>query len=211
MENGQFFYHCPLSIVHCQLTKLGKVIIFSAPSGAGKSTLVGELLRRFPQMEFSVSATCRAPRGEERNGCEYWFLTPDEFAKAVGEGRFVEWQEVYPGTCYGTLRSEVERIWAKGNTIVFDVDAFGGVNLKRIFGDDACSIFVMPPSVEELRRRLVARGTDMPEVIEERMKKAALELAQAPLFDHTVVNDCFDDALAQTIEIVRNFIEIDNH
>ena len=134
---------------------MGKVVIFSAPSGSGKTTIVRELLKRFPQFEFSVSATSRAPRGCERHGCDYHFMTHEEFMQAVAENRFVEWEEVYKGTCYGTLRSEVERIWAKGNIIVFDVDVIGGINLKRIFGGDACSIFVMPPSVEELRRRLV--------------------------------------------------------
>ena len=138
---------------------MGKVIIFSAPSGSGKTTIVRELLKRFPQFEFSVSATSRAPRGCERHGCDYHFMTHEEFMRAVAENRFVEWEEVYQGTCYGTLRSEVERIWAKGNIIVFDVDVIGGINLKRIFGDDACSIFVMPPSIGELRRRLVCRGT----------------------------------------------------
>ena len=150
---------------------MGKVVIFSAPSGSGKTTIVRELLKRFPQFEFSVSATSRAPRGCERHGCDYHFMTHEEFMQAVAENRFVEWEEVYKGTCYGTLRSEVERIWAKGNIIVFDVDVIGGINLKRIFGGDACSIFVMPPSVEELRRRLEGRGTDAPEVIERRVAK----------------------------------------
>ena len=147
---------------------MGKVIIFSAPSGSGKTTIVRHLLERYPQLEFSVSATSRAPRGQERDGVDYYFLSQEEFAKAVAENRFVEWEEVYKGTCYGTLRSEVERIWAKGHVIVFDVDVIGGINLKRIFGDDACSVFIMPPSIEELRRRLVGRGTDAPEVIERR-------------------------------------------
>ena len=118
---------------------MGKVIIFSAPSGSGKTTIVRHLLERYPQLEFSISATSRAPRGQERDGVDYYFLSQEEFMKAVAENRFVEWEEVYKGTCYGTLRSEVERIWAKGHVIVFDVDVIGGINLKRIFGDDACS------------------------------------------------------------------------
>ena len=138
--------------------KNGKIIIFSAPSGSGKSTLIGHLLKRFPQLEFSISATSRAPRGSEVNGKEYYFLTNEEFKNKVAAGEFVEWEEVYAGTCYGTLRSELKRIWDKGHVIVFDVDVKGGVNLKKIFGDDALSIFIMPPSVEELRRRLEKRG-----------------------------------------------------
>jgi guanylate kinase len=177
---------------------MGKVIIFSAPSGAGKTTIVRELLQHFPQFEFSVSATSRAPRGTERDGVDYYFLTP--------EARFVEWEEVYKGTCYGTLRSEVERIWAKGHVIVFDVDVMGGLNLKRIFGADACSIFIMPPSIEELRRRLVGRATDAPEVIERRVAKAEFELTKAPGFDHVVVNDVLEDAVRETTRIVEQFI-----
>lgn len=185
---------------------MGKVIIFSAPSGAGKTTIVREMLRRFPQFEFSVSATSRAPRGTERDGVDYYFLTPEAFAEAVAEERFVEWEEVYKGTCYGTLRSEVERIWARGNVIVFDVDVMGGLNLKRIFGADACSVFIMPPSIEELRRRLVARATDAPEVIERRVAKAEFELSKAPGFDHVVVNDVLEDAVRETAAIVERFI-----
>ena len=150
---------------------MGKLVIFSAPSGSGKTTIVRELLSRFPQFEFSVSATSRAPRGAERDGIDYFFLSPEAFRQAVREDRFVEWEEVYEGTCYGTLRSEVERIWAKGNVIVFDVDVIGGLNLKRIFGNDACAIFVMPPSIEVLRQRLVSRDTDAPEVIDRRVAK----------------------------------------
>lgn len=184
---------------------MGKVIIFSAPSGSGKTTIVRELLHRYPQLEFSISATSRAPRGEERNGVDYYFLSPEEFARAVSEGRFVEWQEVYKGTCYGTLRSEVERIWEKGHVIVFDVDVLGGINLKRIFGKDACSIFIQAPSVEELRRRLVSRGTDAPEAIERRVAKAEFELTKAPEFDHVVVNDRLDDAVAGACAILDEF------
>lgn len=185
---------------------MGKVIIFSAPSGSGKTTIVHRLLERYPQLEFSISATSRAPRGAERDGVDYYFLSQEAFAAAVAEGRFVEWEEVYKGTCYGTLRSEVERIWQKGHVIVFDVDVLGGINLKRIFGQDACSVFIMPPSVEELRRRLEGRGTDSPEAIDRRVAKAEFELTKAPEFDHTVVNDHLDDAVEETCAILDAFI-----
>lgn len=185
---------------------MGKLIIFSAPSGSGKTTIVRKLLERMPQLEFSISATSRAPRGTERNGVDYYFLSAEEFRKAVEEGRFVEWEEVYAGTCYGTLRSELERIWSKGHTILFDVDVMGGINLKRIFGRDACSIFIMPPSIEELERRLQQRGTDAPEVIARRVAKAGFELTKAPEFDHTVVNDRLDTAVAEVETIVRDFL-----
>ena len=184
----------------------GKVVIFSAPSGAGKSTIIGRLLEKFPRLEFSISCTSRPPRGKEVHGREYYFLSNDEFKARAGAGEFVEWEEVYPGTCYGTLRSEVERIWAKGHVIVFDVDVIGGINLKRIFGDDACSVFIMPPSIEELRRRLVGRGTDAPEVIERRVAKAEFELTKAPEFDHVVVNDCLEEAVGGTCGILDQFI-----
>lgn len=184
---------------------MGKIVIFSAPSGSGKTTIVRELLKRYSDMEFSVSATSRLPRGTERDGADYYFLSQEEFRKAVEEDRFVEWEEVYAGTCYGTLRSEIERIWNKGNIILFDVDVMGGMNLKRIFGDKACSIFIMPPSVEELRRRLVGRGTDSAEVIEKRVAKAEFEMTKAPAFDHVVVNDVLEEAVARTVAILDEF------
>lgn len=186
--------------------KNGKIIIFSAPSGSGKSTLIGHLLKRFPQLEFSISATSRAPRGNEVNGKEYYFLTNEEFKNKVAAGEFVEWEEVYAGTCYGTLRSELKRIWDKGHVIVFDVDVKGGVNLKKIFGDDALSIFIMPPSVEELRRRLEKRGTDTPETIAKRVAKAEEEITYAPLFDKIVVNDSLETAIADATRITESFI-----
>lgn len=186
--------------------KNGKIIIFSAPSGSGKSTLIGHLLKRFPQLEFSISATSRAPRGSEVNGKEYYFLTNEEFKNKVAAGEFVEWEEVYAGTCYGTLRSELKHIWDKGHVIVFDVDVKGGVNLKKIFGDDALSIFIMPPSVEELRRRLEKRGTDTPETIAKRVAKAEEEITYAPLFDKIVVNDSLETAIADATRITESFI-----
>lgn len=185
---------------------MGKLVIFSAPSGSGKTTIVRELLSRFPQFEFSVSATSRAPRGAERDGIDYFFLSPEAFRQAVREDRFVEWEEVYEGTCYGTLRSEIERIWAKGNVIVFDVDVIGGLNLKRIFGNDACAIFVMPPSIEVLRQRLVSRDTDAPEVIDRRVAKAEFELTKASEFDRVVINDDLGTAVEEVSGILRQFL-----
>ncbi|MBQ3043427.1 MAG: guanylate kinase [Alistipes sp.] len=184
-----------------------RLIIFSAPSGSGKTTIVRELLKLFPQFEFSISATSRLPRGEEKHGVDYYFLTNDEFRSRVANGEFVEWEEVYAGTCYGTLRSEMERIWAKGNIIIFDVDVMGGINLKRLFGDKACSIFIMPPSLEELERRLRGRGTDAEEVIAKRIGKASFELSKSSEFDFTVVNDKLDEAVKEATSIIRNFIK----
>ncbi|MBQ8745531.1 MAG: guanylate kinase [Rikenellaceae bacterium] len=185
---------------------MGKLLIFSAPSGSGKTTIVRRLLEQFSNLEFSISATSRAPRGAEKNGVDYYFLTAEEFAEAVAANKFVKWEEVYKGTCYGTLRSEMERIWTKGNVILFDVDVMGGIRLKEIFGEDAMSIFVMPPSIEELRRRLEGRGTDAPEVIEKRIAKASFELTKAPEFDRQVINDDLEVAVSQVAEIVKNFI-----
>ncbi len=185
----------------------GKLIIFSAPSGSGKTTIVRELLKHYPQFEFSISATSRAPRGVEKDGVDYYFLTQEEFAAKVAADSFVEWEEVYAGTCYGTLKSEMERIWSKGNVIVFDVDVMGGINLKRLFGEDACSVFIMPPSVEELERRLRGRGTDSEEVILKRIAKADFELTKAPEFDHVVVNDVLDVAVDEATVIIDNFLK----
>ena len=186
---------------------MGKLVIFSAPSGSGKTTIVRELLKRFPQFEFSISATSRQPRGVEQNGVDYYFLSGDEFRERVERGEFVEWEEVYAGTCYGTLRSEMERIWQKGNVIVFDVDVMGGINLKRLFADDACSIFIMPPSIEELERRLRGRGTDSEEVIRKRISKADFELSKAPEFDHVVVNDTLAEAVKEATHIIETFLK----
>ena len=184
-----------------------RLIIFSAPSGSGKTTIVRELLKLFPQFEFSISATSRLPRGEEKHGVDYYFLTNDEFRSRGANGEFVEWEDVYAGTCYGTLRSEMERIWAKGNIIIFDVDVMGGINLKRLFGDKACSIFIMPPSLEELERRLRGRGTDAEEVIAKRIGKASFVLSKSGEFAFTVVNDKLDEAVKEATSIIRNFIK----
>lgn len=186
---------------------MGKLVIFSAPSGSGKTTIVRELLKRFDCFEFSISATSRNPRGQEQNGVDYYFLSNEEFRARVERDEFVEWEEVYQGTCYGTLKSEMERIWAKGNIILFDVDVMGGINLKRIFGDDACSVFIMPPSVEELERRLRGRGTDSEEVILKRIAKAEFELSKSSEFDHVVINDNLEVAVAEVVDIISNFIK----
>ena len=186
---------------------MGKLVIFSAPSGSGKTTIVRELLKRFNCFEFSISATSRKPRGEERDGKDYYFLSNEEVKACVERGEFVEWEEVYQGTCYGTLKREMERIWAKGNIILFDVDVMGGISLKRLFGDDACSVFIMPPSIEELERRLRGRGTDAEEVILKRIAKAEFELSKAPEFDHIVVNDKLDDAVSEVEKILNDFIK----
>ena len=185
-----------------------KVIIFSAPSGSGKSTIVNHILESFPQLEFSISATSRAPRGNERNGREYWFFSADEFRKMISEDRFVEYEEVYPGSFYGTLKSETERIWNRGHVIIFDVDVKGGVNLKRFFGDLALSVFIQAPSIECLKERLLSRGTDSMEAIEKRVAKAAeeIEFAQGK-FDYTLVNDDLGAAFAEADRIIGDFIE----
>lgn len=182
------------------------ILIFSAPSGAGKSTLVNYLLGERHDLEFSISATTRAPRGQEQNGKEYYFITNQEFEKLIAENKLVEWEQVYSGTYYGTLKSEIERIENAGHHVVFDVDVKGGINLKRIFGDRAKSFFVAPPSVEELRKRLIGRATDSMEKIEERVAKAATEMQDASHFDCIIVNDNLDSAKAQLDKEIAAFL-----
>ncbi len=183
-----------------------KVVIFSAPSGSGKSTIVGHILSLHPEMEFSVSAASRAPRGTEQHGVEYYFYSADQFREMIAEDRFVEYEEVYPGSFYGTLKSEVERIWAKGHVIIFDVDVKGGVNLKKYFGDQALAVFIQAPSVEELRKRLIFRGTDSLEAIERRVAKAAEEMTYAPQFDRILINDDLQTAFLQAEQMVEDFL-----
>lgn len=183
-----------------------KVIIFSAPSGSGKSTVVNHLLKKYPFLEFSISATSRAPRGQEQNGKEYFFFSTEEFERLISEDAFIEYEEVYKGSYYGTLKSEIERIWAKGHTILFDIDVKGGVNIKRIFGDAALAVFVKAPSVEELRSRLVGRGTDTPEAIEKRVAKAEEELTYEKYFDVVLVNDDLSTSLAQAEGLIDSFV-----
>jgi len=183
-----------------------KVLIFSAPSGSGKSTIVGHILGLHPEVEFSVSATSRPPRGEEKDGVEYFFYSADIFRLLVRDDKFVEYEEVYPDRFYGTLKAEVNRIWARGHVIIFDVDVKGGVNLKKYFGDQALSVFIQAPSVEVLRQRLVGRGTDSPEDIEKRVAKAAEEMTYAPKFDRVLINDDLATAFAEAEEMVDAFL-----
>ncbi len=186
-----------------------KVVIFSAPSGSGKSTIVRHILELYPEMEFSVSATSRPPRGEERDGVEYLFYSADIFRMLAASGKFVEYEEVYKDRFYGTLKSEVNRIWAKGHAIIFDVDVKGGVNLKKYFGESALSIFIQAPSVETLRERLTKRGTDSPEEIEKRVAKAAEEMTYADRFDRILINDKLEEAYKAADEMVRSFLTQD--
>ncbi len=183
-----------------------KVLIFSAPSGSGKSTIVNHILGLHPEIEFSVSATSRLPRGEEKDGVEYFFYSADIFRLLVRDDKFVEYEEVYPDRFYGTLKAEVNRIWARGHVIIFDVDVKGGVNLKKYFGDQALSVFIQAPSVEVLRERLVKRGTDSAEDIEKRVAKAAEEMTYAPKFDKVLVNDDLATALAEAEAMVDTFL-----
>ena len=184
-----------------------KVVIFSAPSGSGKSTVVGHCLQSFPQMAFSVSATSRAPRGEEKNGEAYWFVSADEFRRLIAEDALVEWQEVYAGSYYGTLKSELERLWSEGKVIVFDVDVVGAYNLKKYFGNQALSVLVKAPSEEVLRQRLTGRGTDSAEAIEMRLAKAAQELEFAEgKVDYVLVNDELEKAFADADRVIAAFL-----
>ncbi|MDR3653956.1 MAG: guanylate kinase [Paludibacter sp.] len=184
----------------------GKLIIFSAPSGAGKSTLVHYLLTCGFNMEFSVSATSRAPRGAEKEGIDYYYLTPDEFRQKINNQEFLEYEEVYLNTYYGTLRSEVERITQAGKNIVFDVDVVGGLNIKKEFGNRALALFIAPPSVAELQRRLNNRATDSPEMIKKRIGKAELEMTYASDFDLVIVNDDLEKAKMDAEKAIREFL-----
>lgn len=179
------------------------VLIVSAPSGGGKSTIVGHLLKTFNFFDFSVSATSRAPRGAEVNGKEYFFLSQDEFKRRAINGDFVEYEEVYTGLFYGTLKSEVERIWGKNKVILFDIDVMGGMNLKKLYGDKALSLFIAPPSLDTLRERLIKRGTDTPEAIDKRVAKAQKEMAFAENFDKILVNDNLQIAFAEVEQIIK--------
>ena len=184
----------------------GKLIIFSAPSGSGKSTIINYLLQQSLRLRFSISATSREPRGMEKNGVEYYFLTPEAFKARIAKGDFLEYEEVYTDKFYGTLKSEVERILNEGDNVIFDVDVVGGCNIKRFYGDRALSVFIQPPSIEELRKRLVGRGTDTPEVIESRIAKAEYELSFADKFDTVVINDDLETAKAKALQVIQAFL-----
>lgn len=185
----------------------GKVIIFSAPSGSGKSTIIGRLMQHEDlHMAFSISCTSRQPRGNERNGVEYFFVTPDEFRQRIADNEFLEYEEVYKDRYYGTLKQQVEKQLDRGDNVVLDVDVKGGCNIKKYYGDKALSVFIQPPSVEELRHRLTSRATDAPEVIEERISRAAFELSFAEKFDKVVINDNLDSAVEEALGIVKDFI-----
>lgn len=188
------------------LNNNGKAIIVSAPSGAGKTTIVKHLLENPLQLEFSVSACSRGMRTGETNGVDYFFLSPEEFRQKIAAGDFVEWQEVYPGSYYGTLKSELERIWNSGHHVIFDVDVFGGINLKKIFGDRALSVFIAPPSIAVLEERLTNRAMDNERSIQQRLSKAKLELEQQSAFDVVIVNDNLQKAYSETVDIIKSFL-----
>jgi len=187
----------------------GKMLIVSAPSGSGKSTIVQWLMKEHPELKlyFSISCTSRAPRGTEQNGVEYFFISPEEFRDRIAKGEFLEYEEVYQDRFYGTLKSQVEKQLNVGQNVVFDVDVKGGVNIKKFYGNEALSLFIQPPSIEELRRRLEGRATDTPEAIRERLAKAEYELTFAPQFDNIIVNDDLEVAKQKTLQLVREFLE----
>ena len=186
----------------------GKLIIVSAPSGSGKSTIVRWLMEQHPELKlyFSVSCTSRQPRGTEQDGVDYFFLQPDEFRQKIANGEFLEYEEVYTDRFYGTLKAQVERQREAGQNVVFDVDVKGGVNIKKYYGDEAMSLFIQPPSVEELRRRLEGRATDTPEAIQQRLDKAEYELTFAPKFDQIVVNDDLETAKHEALRLLKDFL-----
>jgi guanylate kinase len=184
----------------------GKVLIFSAPSGSGKTTIVNFLREQDLDLHFSISATSRPPRGTEQHGVEYFFLTPEEFRQKIANGEFLEYEEVYHDRFYGTLKAQVEQLLEAGHNVIFDVDVKGGINIKHHYGERAMSFFIQPPSIDELRRRLELRSTDAPEVIDERIAKAACELTFAPQFDVVIVNDDLATAKAETLAHVHTFL-----
>lgn len=186
----------------------GKLVIFCAPSGSGKSTIVQWLMKEHPELKlhFSISCTTREPRGTEKHGVEYFFITPDEFREHIANDEFIEYEEVYKDRFYGTLRSQVDEIFAAGNNVIFDIDVKGGCNIKRQYGNQALAVFIQPPSIEELRRRLYGRATDKPEVIEQRLSKAGEELTYASRFDVIIVNDDLEKAMQETLRTLQEFI-----
>ena len=187
----------------------GKLIIISAPSGSGKSTIINWLMNEHPELNlaFSVSCTSRSPRGTEQNGVEYFFLTPEAFRQRIANDEFLEYEEVYEGRFYGTLKAQVEQQRTDGQNVVFDVDVKGGCNIKQHYGNEALSLFIQPPSIEALRQRLEGRGTDSSEVIEQRLQRAAFELTFAEKFDRVVINDDLATAEAEAYRIIKSFID----
>jgi len=192
--------------------KRGKCIIISAPSGTGKSTIIGWLMQAHPELRlaFSISCTSRPPRGSEQHGVEYFFLTPEEFRRRIDNDEFLEYEEVYENRFYGTLKAQVERQLDAGQNVVFDVDGKGGVNIKRHYGDEALSLFIQPPSIAELRRRLEGRATDAPEVIDQRIARAEFELTFAPQFDRIVVNDRLEQAESDALAVITDYLNQEN-
>lgn len=190
------------------MSEKGSLLIFSAPSGSGKSTIVSYLMNKHPELNlaFSISATTRAPRGTEKNGVEYIFLSEEDFRKKIADNEFLEYEEVYPGRLYGTLKAQVEQQLEKGENVIFDVDVKGGCNIKNHYGQRALSVFIQPPSIDELRKRLEHRATDAPEVIEQRLAKASYELTFANKFDKVIVNDNLQKAEDETLKAVKAFL-----
>lgn len=188
----------------------GRLLIFSAPSGSGKSTIVNWLMTEHPElnMHFSISCTTRAPRGTEKDGVEYFFISAEQFKEKIAQDAFVEYEEVYTDRYYGTLKSQVTEMTRQGQNVVFDIDVKGGCNIKKIYGDKALSLFIQPPSIEELRRRLEGRATDTPEVIEQRLNKASYELTFADKFDKIIINDDLEKAKADTLKAIKDFLKL---
>jgi guanylate kinase len=200
---------CKMQSAKCKMQNSNLAIIVSAPSGAGKTTIVKHLLKVIPRLEFSVSACSRSKREEETDGKDYYFMSADDFRKKIAGDEFVEWQEVYPGSYYGTLKSEMDRIWSAGKSPIFDVDVVGAVNLKKYFGAQGLGIFIHPPSIEELEHRLRKRGTESEDALRKRVDKAAYELTFATQFDKIIVNDNLEVKCREIVDLVRSFLQLD--
>jgi len=203
----EFHKYNELFIFVQNINQMGKLLIFSAPSGSGKTTIVKEVLQKISGLEFSVSACSRSPRVNEADGKDYYFLSAEEFRQKIENKEFVEWEEVYTDQFYGTLRSELNRIWEKGHHVVFDLDVMGGINIKKQFPDNSMSIFIKAPSIESLRTRLEKRGTETAEQIEKRVNKAGYEMGFAKDFDLVIVNDKLEMAVEQAIKEIKQFLD----
>jgi guanylate kinase len=189
-----------------QLASQGKLIIITAPSGSGKTSITRHLISKYPQLAFSISATTRLPRGDEKNGVEYYFMSVDEFRKKIDQKSFIEWEMVYEGKYYGTLKSELERMWIAGQIPMLDIDVHGAIHVQEKFEGDCLSIFIQPPSVEELRRRLESRGTETPESLATRVNKASYEMSFSHQFNKTILNDNLEKACAETEQVIKDFL-----